>query len=79
MRFTTVHINALIGLAVLALLAAGMLFILVRNDLSEPQFRDVVLIIGANIAGIVAVVKHFAGMDTKQVCPNCKKELRGDE
>ena len=62
MKITTLHINAILGMVILALLAAGMLFILIRNDLSEPQFRDVILIIGANIAGIVATVKHFAGL-----------------
>lgn len=62
MRFTTFHVNAIIGLFIMGGIALGMTWILVQNELETAEFQMVAAILAADVAGIVVVVKHFAGV-----------------
>ena len=78
MRSTMLHINAVIGMLILAAIAITGMAIMVygaQNDggaLTGEIMMGIITLIGGAITGIVVVVKHFAGIAAK--CPKCGYE-----
>ena len=83
MKMTTLHINAVLGMIILSILAGVLAFLLVRNDLSEAQFTAIYHLLAGDILGIVTVVKHFAGITAGQdgapAAPKHHRRLWEDE
>lgn len=75
MRFTTVHINALIALAIMLLLAGGIIYLIVAENgsMSDTRFLHCVALLGAVVWGVRAVAMGFAG--TPGNCPKCGADL----
>ena len=70
---TRLHINAILSLAILAGLDAGIIIALLHTSnggsLPERILEMLVLILGASIYGVVAVAKQFSGLAAD--CPRC--------
>lgn len=66
---TKLHINAIIGLVIMGCIAVGMTYVLIQNELQVEEFQLIAAILAADVYGVVAVVKHFAGLPVK--CPSC--------
>ena len=73
---TTIHVNAVFALCILAGLDAGIIWALIHTSnggtLPERILEMLVIILGASIYGVIAVAKQFSGIASK--CPNCGYE-----
>ena len=75
MRFTTVHINALIALLIMLGLAGGIIYLVVAENgsMSDTRFLHCIALLGAVVWGVRAVAMSFAG--TPSSCPKCGADL----
>ena len=75
MRFTTVHINALVALLILLILAGGLIaLVLIENgNMSDTRFLHVVAALGGIIWGVRSVALSFAGLPSR--CRRCGSDL----
>lgn len=78
MKFTTVHINALIALIIMMGLAGGIIFLVIQENgqMSDTRFLHCIALLGAVVWGVRAVAMSFAG--TPGSCPKCGADLTTD-
>lgn len=67
MKFTTVQINGLVAIALLGLVAAGLMYLLIQNDLG-CHATEIIACLAMDVGGIVWVAKSWGGYapDTNQ-------------
>ena len=63
MRFTTVHINAILVVLVVGVISGGLLWVLIHNDITDHRFVEVIAILGFCVKGLVDVAKNFSDSD----------------
>ena len=75
MKFTTLHVNALIALAIMLMLAGGIIYVIIaeNGDMSDTRFLHCLALLGAIVWGVRAVAMSFAG--TPGNCPKCGADL----
>ena len=71
MRSTRLQINAIIGLGIMAVLAIGLLYILIHENgaIDDTRFLHIAGLIAAIVWGIRGIVERFAGVPDN--CPHC--------
>ena len=78
MKFTTVHINALIALVILLGLAGGIIYLIIQENgtMTDTRFLHCIALLGGVVWGVRAVAMSFAGTPSR--CPKCDAELTTD-
>ena len=75
MKFTTVHVNAVLGVFVMAILALGLLYILIHanGQIDDTRFLHIAGLIAVCIWGIRETTRYFAGVPVR--CPKRNARL----
>ena len=84
MRMTTIHINALIALAIMLMLAGGIIWLVIAENgsMSDTRFLHCIGLLGVIVWGVRAVAVQFSGMAEITSCPKCgytQKEGKQEE
>ena len=74
MRFTTVQINGLVAIGLLGLVAAGLMYLLIQNDLG-CHATEIIACLAMDVGGIVWVAKSWGGYAPDE---KARKEIAKD-
>ena len=75
MKSTTIHINALIALGIMLVLAGGVIYLIIAENgsMSDSRFLHCIALLGGIIWGVRAVAMGFAA--TPANCHKCGADL----